>query len=415
MAGQGCGARRPAVACLLALLLTLTGLAGCTAARPMDPASAADSATASREIQTLLDGHARALLDRDEPGFRTALDPAYAPTALTEFRRLAKVPLDDWTYRVTGIDRTGDDRVTARAELGYRLQGHDRGPVVSGRVLDLAERDGRWYVTGDRPAEGAPRQLWEQGDVRTVRGARSLVLGVGQDPERLREIAAAADRAVPAVSEAWPSEWAREVVVLVPGSLEAMGGLLGAPGSSYRGIAAVTTGETAGGSDAPADRVIVNPEAYGLLGAFGRQLVLTHETVHVATRAHTSPATPVWLSEGFADWVGYRGTGRTPAQAAPELARAVRAGELPARLPEDADFGFGGDAEALARAYEGGWLACALIAERWGETELTAFYRAVGAHPGREGAVEKALQEVLDTTPEEFTAAWRTYLREQLG
>lgn len=403
------------MACLLALLLTLTGLAGCTTARPVDAAADSAHASASREIQTLLDRHARALLDRDEPGFRTALDPAYAPTALTEFRRLAKVPLDDWTYQVTGIDQAGDGRVTARAELGYRLQGHDRGPVVSGRVLDLAERDGRWYVTGDRPAEGAPRQLWEQGDVRTVRGARSLVLGVGQDPERLREIAAAADRAVPAVSEAWPSEWAREVVVLVPGSLEAMGGLLGAPGSSYRGIAAVTTGETVGGADAPADRVIVNPEAYGVLGAFGRQLVLTHETVHVATRAHTSPATPVWLSEGFADWVAYRGTGRTPAQAAPELARAVRAGELPARLPEDADFGFGGDAEALARAYEGGWLACALIAERWGETELTAFYRAVGAHPGREGAVEKALQEVLDTTPEEFTAAWRTYLGERLG
>ncbi|MFB7585758.1 hypothetical protein [Streptomyces sp. NPDC056169] len=413
MAGQGCGARRPAVACLLALLLALAGLAGCTAGRTTD--SATGSAAASREIQTLLDGHARALLDRDEPGFRAALDPAYAPTALTEFRRLATVPLDDWTYRVTGIDRTGDGRVTARAELGYRIQGHDRGPVTSGRVLDLADRDGRWYVTGDRPAEGAPRQLWEQGDVRTVRGARSLVLGVGQTPERLREIAAAADRAVPAVSAAWPSEWAREVVVLVPGSLDAMGGLLGAPGASYRGIAAVTTGETEGGVDAPADRVIVNPEAYGILGAFGRQLVLTHETVHVATRSHTSPATPVWLSEGFADWVAYRGTGRTPAQAAPELRRAVRAGEPPARLPEDADFGFGGDAEALARAYEGGWLACALIAERWGETELTAFYRAVGDHPGREGAVEKALQEVLDTTPEEFTAAWRTYLGERLG
>ncbi|MCX5390217.1 hypothetical protein [Streptomyces sp. NBC_00094] len=407
MAGQGSGARRTAAACLLALLLVLTGLVGCTAARPAD--------TASGEIRTLLDRHARALLARDEPGFRVALDPAYAPTALTVFRRLAAVPLDDWTYRVTRVDRTGDDRATVAAVLGYRLRGHDKGPVTSGRVLDLTERDGRWYVTGDRPAEGAPRQLWEQGDVRTVQGARSLVLGVDQDPQRLRAIAAAADRAVPAVSGAWPSEWARKVVVLVPGSLDAMGGLLGAPGASYRGIAAVTTGETERRADAPADRVIVNPDAYGFLGEFGRQLVLTHETVHVATRAHTSAATPVWLSEGFADWVAYRGTGRTAAQAAPELRRAVRAGELPARLPEDAEFGFGGDAEALARAYEGGWLACALIAERWGETELTEFYRAVGAHPGREGAVEKALQEVLDTTPEEFTAAWRTYLGERLG
>ncbi|MEF9882474.1 hypothetical protein [Streptomyces sp. P9-A4] len=407
MAGQGCGARRSATACLLALLLALTGLVGCAAKAPAEPAS--------REVQELLDRHARALLDRDEPGYLAALDPSYAPAALTVYRRLAAVPLDGWTYRVTGVDPIGTDRLTARADLGYRLRGHDRRPVTGARVLDLVRRDGRWYVAGDRPAEGAPRQLWEQGDVVTVRGARSLVLGVGATTGRLREIAAAADRAVPAVTAAWPGDWARQVVVLVPGSLEGMGELLGAPGASYRGIAAVTTGETRGGPDAPADRVIVNPDAYGVLGGFGRQLVLTHETVHVATRAVTTPSTPVWLSEGFADWVAYRGTDRTPAQAAPELRRAVRAGELPARLPVDGDFAFGGDAEALARAYEGGWLACALIADRWGETKLTAFYRAVGAHPGRDGAVEQALREVLDTTPEQFTADWRTYLGERLG
>ncbi|WP_055598832.1 hypothetical protein [Streptomyces aureus] len=409
MAGQGWGARRPVAACLTALLLLLVGLVGCgaRAGRPAD--------TAAREIQALLDRHARALLDRDQPGYLAAVDPSYVPTALTVFRRLATVPVGGWTYRLTGVDRTAADRVTVRADLGYRLAGHDRRPVTGARVLDLAERDGRWYVTGDRPAQGAPRHLWEQGDVATVRGARSLVLGVGQKSGRLREIAAAADRAVPAVSAAWPVEWARDVVVLVPGSLAGMGELLGAPGSSYRGIAAVTTGETRGGADAPADRVIVNPEAYGVLGEFGRQLVLTHETVHVATRAATTPSTPVWLSEGFADWVAFRDADRTAAQAAPELRRAVRAGKLPARLPGDPDFAFGGDAEALARAYEGGWLACELIADRWGEAKLTDFYRAVGAHPGREGAVEKALQEVLGTTPEEFTADWREYLGKRLG
>ncbi|MFE6711142.1 hypothetical protein [Streptomyces sp. NPDC057695] len=409
MAGQGCGARRPTAACLAVLLLLLAGLVGC-GARPDRPAD-----TAAPEFQALLDRHARALLDRDQAGYLADVDASYAPTALAVFRRLAPVPVDGWSYRVTGVDRPADGRATVRAELGHKLAGHDRRPLTGARVLDLTERAGHWYVTGDRPAPGAPRHLWEQGDVTAVRGARSLVLGVGQKPERLREIAAAADRAVPVVSAAWPAEWARDVVVLVPGSLTGMGELLGAPGSSYRGIAAVTTGETRGGADAPADRVIVNPDAYGVLGEFGRQLVLTHETVHVATRAATTPATPVWLSEGFADWVAYRDAGRTAVQAAPELRRAVRAGEPPARLPEDPDFAFGADAEALARAYEGGWLACALIADRWGEGELRDFYRAVGAHPGREGAVEKALRDVLDTTPEEFTAEWRRYLGERLG
>ncbi|WP_282692043.1 hypothetical protein [Streptomyces sp. CC208A] len=383
-------------------------MVGCdTAARPADPAL--------HEVQALLDRHAEALLDRDETAWLAAADPSYKAAARAEFRRLAAVPLAGWRYRVTGVDRTGEGRLTARVERGHRVEGYDRGPLDAGRVMELAERDGRWYVTGERPAEGAPVRLWEQGEVTAVRGARSLVLGVGQDRARLAEIARLADRAVPAVDAAWSPQWARRVLVLVPASLDDMGGLLAADGSQYRGIAAVTTGETERRADAPADRVIVNPDAYGVLGGFGRQLVLTHETVHVATRAHTSPSTPVWLSEGFADWAAYRGGDRTPAQAAPELRRAVRAGELPAALPEDADFGFDGDAEALARAYESGWLACALIADRWGEDRLTAFYREVGAHPGRDGAVENALRKVLDTSPEEFTAKWRAYLRDKLA
>lgn len=113
-----------------------------------------------------------------------------------------------------------------------------------------------------------------------------------------------------------------------------MAGLLGSPASSYRGIAAVTTGETGGREHAPADRIIVNPDAYGLLGSLGKQVVLTHETTHVATRADTTSATPLWLSEGYADWVGYRGSGRTAAQAAPNWpARSPRAGRPPGCRP----------------------------------------------------------------------------------
>jgi hypothetical protein len=194
-----------------------------------------------------------------------------------------------------------------------------------------------------------------------------------------------------------------------------MAGLLGSPASSYRGIAAVTTGETGTPGKAPADRIIVNPDAFGLLGALGKQVVLTHETTHVATRADTDAATPLWLSEGYADWVGYLGSGRTPAEAAPELERAVGEGRLPAALPADGDFGFTGDATRLARAYEGSWMACRMIADRWGEHRLGEFYRAVGAHRTRAGAVEDALKDVLGTTVQDFTARWREYLRAQLG
>ncbi|WP_405618951.1 hypothetical protein [Streptomyces sp. NBC_01508] len=399
------GARRRAVAALLGCLLVASG---CSAP------PAADAATGA--IQRTLDRRADALLDRDETGYLAAVDPEAGDLLAAErrtYRNLADVPVRSWEYGLRDVERTGT-RATARAELRYRLAGYDSAPVTSSRTLELTERDGRWYVTADRPGEGGVRQLWQQGPVEVVHGRRSLILGVGQDSTRLREIAAAADRAVPAVDGAWPGEWAGRVVVLVPASVTSMAGLLGASAASYRGIAAVTTGETGPKSSSPADRVIVNPDAYGLLGDFGRRIVLTHETTHVATRAATSEATPMWLSEGFSDWVAYRDTGRTDGQAAPELERSPRRGGAPAALPEDADFAFDAEADELARAYEGGRLACELIAERWGERKLTDFYRAVGEREHREGAVENALNDVLSVTPDEFGALWRDHLRERL-
>ncbi|MEW2572665.1 hypothetical protein [Streptomyces sp. NPDC047070] len=394
----------------LTSLAGLTGLVGCGGSAGTDAASAEVRQVLDRRAAAVRDGSEKAFVATAPPGSVAAAERA---GARTEFRNLRAVPLTDWSYRVTGLHRSGD-RATADAELRYRIDGYDRAPVVTPRTLSLVRAGGRWYVSADRPAGDASRQLWEQGPVLAVRGEHSLVLGVGQSRGTLRGYADLADRAVPAVREAWGGKWPGKVVVLVPKSLEGMAELLGAPASGYRGIAAVTTGEAGGSGKAPADRIIVNPDAYGVLGSFGRQVVLTHETTHVATRASTSAATPLWLSEGYADWVGYLGAGRTAPQVAPELTRAVLDGRVPDALPEDGDFGFGGDAAKLARAYESGWLACRMIAERWGEVRLGEFYRTVGAHEKRAGAVEAGLREVLDTSPEEFTALWQTYLRDRL-
>ncbi|MHC3459355.1 hypothetical protein [Streptomyces flavovirens] len=402
--------RRAAGAVIAGLLLA----SGC-AASPRAPAG-----PTAQEVGATLDRRAAAVLAHDSEAYLAAVDPAAASfrtAQRTELGNLADVPLESWTYRVKDVIRRSADRVTADVELRYRIEGYDDAPVTSARTVELVRHGagGPWYISADRAAKDSPDQLWQQGDIEVVRGAHSLVLGVGRRTQELRRIADTADRAVPAVGESWPEPWDRQVVVLVPESVEDMAGLLDSPAASYRGIAAVTTGEVGGSGRRPADRVIVNPQAYGMLGEFGQRVVLTHETTHVATRADTSAATPVWLSEGFADFTAYRQEARSAQELAPELTDAVRRGELPASLPADEDFGFGGDAAALARAYEGGWLVCELIAEEWGEEELIAFYRAVGGRSTRDGAVEHALQSVLGTTPEDFTARWREYLRDRLG
>ncbi|WP_416071309.1 hypothetical protein [Streptomyces sp. ME02-8801-2C] len=406
MAGRGrmrgaWGGWRVRVVALWLLVGSLGGLVACDGRPGTD--------TASADVQQLLDQRAAAVLAGDAPAYARTGEPA-------EFTRLRALPLAAWSYRLTALHPTGDGEATADVELSYRVEGIDKAPLNTGRTLSLTERaDGHWYVDADRPAREAGQQLWDQGTVTAVRGTHSLVLGVGQSARTLSRYAGLADRAVPLVTQAWGGAWTKRIVVLVPKSLDGMAALLGSPASSYRGIAAVTTGETGGSVRAPADRIIVNPDAYSVLGDFGKQVVLTHETTHVATRTATSAATPLWLSEGYADWVGYRSTGRTAVQVAPELARVVDSGEVPDALPVDADFGFDGDGAKLARAYESGWLACRMIADRWGETRLGEFYRAVGAHGTRAGAVEGALADVLGTTPKEFTALWRDYVRAQLG
>ncbi|WP_327131749.1 hypothetical protein OG311_11690 [Streptomyces sp. NBC_01343] len=333
---------------------------------------------------------------------------AVAAWSRTPPAQLARIPLEGWAYEVSAVRRDGE-RATARAELRYRLTGYDRAPAGSAREVLLSREGGAWRVTGDRAAPGAPPQLWDQGPVEVVAGAHALVLGAGGSPQTLSEVAAEAERAVPAASAAWPKPWAGRVVVLVPGSLERMAQLLGRPAAEYRGMGAVTTGRV-GAAAAPADRVVVNPEGWAELGAAGRGVVLTHEVTHVATRAATTARTPLWLSEGFADWAAYRGGSTTARQGAPALGRAVRAGELPAALPADGAFAFGGDPQALARAYEGAWLACRLIAAKWGDTTLVRLYERAGREP-----LATALEETVGGDLPGLTLAWQASLRQELG
>jgi hypothetical protein len=412
------GRRRWAVtaAALLAFAPAAPGLAGCSTSTRDSASAAVDTA-----VRQVLDRHAAAVLHRDRTAFLAGIDPAatrYRSRQTQVFANLAQVPLASWSYTLvrTGAfalppTADGTRRTAAEVRLDYRLAGYDDRPVVSTAYLTLTRHGGRWLLSGDDDgAAGGHRtdvQLWDQGRVEAVRGAHSLVLGLGP-LATLRGYARDADLAVPEVRHAWGSGWPGKVVVEAPASLDQMAALLGAAPSLYQGIAAVTTGEGGGNAAAPADRVILNPAAFGELSAFGRQVVLTHETTHVATRLSTTAHTPLWLSEGIADWVAYRDAGRTPPEIAPELAADVRAGRVPAALPTRADFA--PTAGGLAQAYEGGWLACRMIADEWSPGTLTAFYRAVAGG----GTLDSHLRASVGLSLPAFTARWRAYVKQEL-
>jgi hypothetical protein len=371
----------------------------------------------------MFDRRAAAVLHHDRAAFLGTVDPRarrFLGRQRAMFTDIADVPLAEWSYRLVrtgafGLPPAADGtaRTAAEVELRYRLSGFDSEPVVATDYLTLSRRGAGWYVAGDDDGAASGHrgavQLWDQGPVTVVRGTHSLVLGLGP-AAALRGYATEVDQAVPQVRRAWGGGWPGKVVVEAPRTLEQMAALMGAEPADYRGIAAVTTGEAGGTAKVRSDRVIINPEAFGGLSAFGRQTVLTHETTHVATRAWTSGRTPLWLSEGAADWTAYRTAGRTAAEIARELATAVAAGRVPAALPADTDFRTA-DADALSRAYEGGWLACRMIADQWSPDKLVAFYRAVAAG----GTVDSRLRATLGVTLTAFTARWRAYVQQELG
>ncbi|MEQ4716420.1 hypothetical protein [Nonomuraea sp. B19D2] len=247
--------------------------------------------------------------------------------------------------------------------------------------------------TPDSPAlpPGA-RNLWRD-DAFVVRGARSVVVGHHTPPGELRELARRADVAGQRVSDVL----GRPVrpLIVVPRSAAEAARLAGV--GRVDGLAAVADG----------GRVIIVPEFFAKLNSTGKDVVLAHELTHVAAG---TDRLPVWLYEGFADYVGYRDSGLPVRTAAAELAAEVRSGRLPGELPGPAAFAADGrDPLRLARAYQEAWLACRFIADRFGEETLVRLYR-----DARAVGVDQALA-ALGLSAATLTARWRDYVRDQLA
>ncbi|GCD96273.1 hypothetical protein [Embleya hyalina] len=412
---------------------------GIHAGRSAGPGASGDGeqhANARRiAIGALLERRANAFRTRDREALVSTLDPqnpTFRQNQIGVFDNIAEVPFAAWEYEMVTPDAfdlpaarksaLGGPVFTAQVDLLYRITGHDVAPVRVPQFPTFVLRGGTWYLAadGDGAAAGmrTPAQVWDLGPVTVVQGTHSIVLGIGTRAA-LREFADTTDKAVPQVSAVWGESWPGRAVVVVPGTQAEMARLLGAEPSKYAKIAAVTTGERGAAADAAAaDRVIVNPDAFRELGDLERRVVMTHEITHVASRAFTRAWTPTWLSEGFADYVGYLESAQTMRTAAPELRRDVKAGKVPVQLPADA--GFETTQEDLPQAYEMGWLACKLIAERWGRAKLVELYRTVGAErppgvgaPDSASALSSAMVSVLGTGPDAFTKTWLDYLRTQ--
>jgi len=309
----------------------------------VDPAQAARRARTDA-VERLLQARGEALLSRDRAAFLATVDPSATALLARQgevFDALEQVPLGSWDYELLATTPVPDPQLDRRYGAGqwwapqvwlrYGLAEFDTRPTVVEHHLTFVRRDGRWLLGADDDfasvGRATPRALWDRGPVVAVTRPGILVLGHPGQAPLMRDVAGLAALAVPDVSAVWGEQWSEQVVVLVPADATELAGLLGSDGDLSR-IAAVATAELTGTGDYdPAgDRVLVNPTPFTTLSPLGRQVVLTHEVAHVATRAATGPSVPAWLAEGLADHIAYLDVDVPLALAARELKADVLAG-----------------------------------------------------------------------------------------
>lgn len=372
-------------------------LAGCAAGGSASPAvsvaarpgSGLAALPAPAAVGELLGRRAAAVLAADSAGYSATVGAGASAGVQALLQRVAGVRLAEWTYAVRSVEPGAGTTEQARVTLAYRLVGV---ATASTAERDLTLAGG--LVVDDQPV-GASLP-WDLGAVTEAAGRSSLVLSVRPASLPAAQVAAEGDRAVTAVDDVWGRDWSRRALLVLVAGSEPLAALLGRSPDGVSGLVALAT----------TDRVTVDATALGALTEPAQQALLTHEVTHLATRAPGSTSVPTWLEEGFADYVGLRGSSLPQAQLLAPLVARVRAAGRPTRLPSGADFQPG--SATIGAAYTEAWTAVRLLAQTHGEAAVVRLYRATAAGTGSADAnVAAAFRAVLGTTVEAFTLAWR--------
>jgi hypothetical protein len=371
---------------------------------------------------------AAAVRARDAPAYRATIttgEPSFAPIADRLFANLSALPLSQLSFSVDGgpvpLDGVGEQNLpggwTQAGTVTWRL-GNDTGPAVhrlwltfapAGRVARLAgiSTDPPSGQSAGSVGSGAqPVPLWLLGPVQVASGhGATVVVADGRAGPWLSRAEAARAAVSAAVGTDLRRSWRGRLVVEVPGSQADFERVLGGAAGSYRQVAAVTRPEGPDPAEA-AVRVVVNPVLAGPLTPAGLDVLLTHEATHVATRSALSRA-PMWLVEGFADYVAYDRVG-SAAPAAESLVRsAVRQQGLPTDFP--AETSFRPDAADLAQTYAMAWAACRFVADTYSPEALQRLYR--DADSGR--SLSAAIRRQLGVSQSALIDSWRGWLEHQ--
>ncbi|MGO4257964.1 hypothetical protein [Marmoricola sp. RAF53] len=406
--------RRRLIAPALAAAAVLLVGSGCSHDSSVTPPTSAASASDARveQARSAVRTLSRALADRDAgaaagtgvAGSRQVLEAAAANVGVLGLTDVAlRLVDDDSSADPEALQSFGPDSWEGTVEVRYRIPGWDTETTRVETPFVFVPGEHGQQVAAIGGADGRT-PLWLTGPVVTRPGDRTLVISRTGSAARYAPML---QRALADVARVLP-DWNGRLVLEVPGSEEALDQALDASQDQYANIAAVTS--SVDGSLVPGApvHVFLNPRVFDGLGPRGAQVVVSHESTHVATGATFSDM-PTWLLEGFADYVALAHARIPVATAASQILASVRRDGPPDHLPTPTELA--PTAAGLGATYEEAWLANRFIAREHGERKLVAFYDAVNA--GK--PVAQAFASVLGTTEAAFVKRWRADLATLAG
>jgi hypothetical protein len=378
------------------------------------------------EVPRLLARRARAVLRRDRAAFLATVDKRrtrYYRKQAALFAQMRTVPFSAYGYRLTDPRNHAGTSVTRRyapdrvylpqVEARYRFKGQDTSPVLTRFFYTFVLTRSGWRIAGQDdagPRRRSDAEIWDRGPVRTLRGARTLiVLHPGQEALAGR-LLRAAERAYDQIATAWTGRWERKAVILVPRDEAEAERLVGARDLSRVAAVASSSVESGAAERVLGNRIVVNSSNLVSYDDLNLQILVTHEMTHVATRT-LGDGVPLLLVEGFADWAALAPLRYPLAVTRPALARRVRAGRFDGALPGDREFR-GPDA---AVAYDEGSAFCLWVAETFGGRRLRALYAAfAGSSPPTPTEVDRGFRRALGISRRTAEGRWAVWVRDRL-
>jgi hypothetical protein len=377
-----------------------------------------------RALADALERRATAVKAHDKSAFLADVyggDAAFRIRQETTYENLTKLPLAEFGY---GLHPTLNYQTLIPDSVRQRYHGMVRAPGVTVRhridgvddrtvsapwVPIFALIDGRWWLVGEATDKslplGAGGQAWDGGQLAVVRSRRVVGVFSADHGDNPNDVLLMSEQALDRVALVRPGGWTGRILLIAVRDRNVFDTYFGRNPDRVGQVAAIAVPYYTGvadwdhGSTYAATRIIFNPDQ---LSAAPDQLSsdLVHEFTHAAMAPVTTPSTPTWLVEGFAEYVSYRGRDIS-ASALRQALRGVPTTDLVA----------GDSFYETASSYVTAWLACRMIAERFGEARLMRLYEAFRVQHSEDAAV----REVLGISRATLVKQWQDYVDRYRG